>query len=81
MARIDDLKTELAQVRAARLKTIDAQNVSVPGVGLTYQSMDALGAREAELTWQIESYYRGGPFGQILIRNLPYGVTTRIEEP
>lgn len=65
MARIDDLKADLTEVRARIKEATEAANVGVDGRSLTRQSIESLRAREAELSWAIESYYRGSPFGRV----------------
>ena len=65
MARIDDMKAELAALRQTIADTEAAASVSVDGRSLTRQSLAELRSREAQLTWAISGFYRGTSLGRI----------------
>lgn len=64
MARIDELKTELTSIRARISEATEAASLSIEVRSLTRQGLESLREREAELSWAIEEYYSGSPFGQ-----------------
>lgn len=65
MARIDDLKTELASVRQAISDSYGASSLSLENRSLTRQSLTMLRARESELEWSINSILRGSSIAQV----------------
>lgn len=69
MARIDELKTELALVRSERLKAIKAVSMSTGSRSITFQRLEELNKQESLLTWQIDEINRGGPFKMAEIEN------------
>lgn len=62
MARIDDLKKRLTDLRNQIEKAEAAASLSVEGHSLTNQKLTVLYDREAQLEDAIEEYYRGQPF-------------------
>lgn len=67
MARIDDLKTELTEVRAQIKTAYEASAVSVEGRGMTRQNLVVLQDREAKLELAIKNLLRGSAFGKVEI--------------
>lgn len=68
MARIDEMKAELADVRQRLSEARKAASLSIDGRSLTRQGMTELEDREAVLTYEIESFYRGSSFGRTVFR-------------
>ncbi len=70
MARIDDMKAELREVRQRLEEAYAAAGGSMEGRSLTRQSLDQLRKREAELTWAIDRHYGAGPIGVIRVKDV-----------